>query len=118
LIKQADRTIVRRMSDNQYIKRLQRARNKPILTVRNILLLIILSLAVYAGFYFEYGMDDAGACDGPCENLYSIEAWVLAVAIIFGALIAVAAFVGVVVSLIRRGRKSSSGLNTIFNEDD
>lgn len=110
-------TIVPPMSDNQYIRKLQRARNRPIFTGRNIFMLMILSVVIAGGFYMEYGGRDDGTCDGPCESLYSLETWGLAIALIFGAVITFGAAVGVLVALIRRSRNSGSTLDSLTNMD-
>jgi hypothetical protein len=92
------------MSDNQYIKRLQRARSKPVFTLRNIIMLMILSVVIAGGFYLEYGGLDDGTCEGPCESLYSLQTWGIAVAMIFGAVILAGSLIGIILSLIKRSR--------------
>jgi len=97
------------MSDNQYIKKLQRARGKSLVTTRNIILIIILSGAVYAGFYMEYGTIDDAACEGTCENLHSLRSWVLGFLMIFATIIAAGALVGALVGFFKWSRKDSGG---------
>lgn len=104
------------MSGNQYIRKLQRARNKPIFTGRNIFMLMILSVVIAGGFYLEYGGMHDGSCDGPCESLYSLKTWGLAITLIFGAIITFGAVVGVLVALIKRRR--GFGISTLDNLTD
>ena len=104
------------MSDNKYIQKRRRVRNKPLITTRNILMLILLSVAVYAGFYFEYGVIDDGTCKDVCENEYSFWAWVIGFFFIFAAIIAAGALGGGVLAFLRwsRGRKDDT-LSTFLN---
>jgi len=104
------------MSDNKYIQKRRRARNKSLITTRNILMLILLSVAVYAGFYFEYGVIDDGTCEGACENEYSLWAWVLGFFFIFAAIIAAGALGGGILAFLRwsRSRKGDT-LSTLLN---
>jgi hypothetical protein len=106
------------MSDNQYIKKQQRARTRSFLTTRNIVSLMVMSVVIYAGFYFEYGTMDDGSCDGACESLHSLSTWVLAAGMIFASVIAAAAVVGALVAFIKwsRARKDDT-LSTLIGED-
>ena len=97
------------MTDNPYIKKLQRARGKAFITSRHIIMLIILSGAIYAGFYFEYGQIGDVACEGECESIHSLWAWVLGFFMIFAAVIAAAAVVGGLVAFFKWSRSGRSG---------
>lgn len=105
------------MSENSYIKKQQRVRNKPLLTTRNILTLVLLSLAVYAGFYFEYGIVDDGTCEGICENQYSLGAWVLGFLMIFAAVIAAGAVIGGIIAAVRWSRKQKDDTLSALLDD-
>jgi len=107
------------MSDNQYIKKQQRARNKSLITTRHILILVLLSVAIYAGFYFEYGIIDDGTCEGTCENLHTVRSWVLGFIIMFGVIIAAGALIGGLVSFLKwnRNRKGDT-LSTLLDNQE
>lgn len=95
------------MSENQYIKKRQRLRNKPFVTTKAILLLIALSAFIYLGFYSEYGSVNDSACEGDCESLYSIWTLVLAFILMFAGIIAAGALVGSLVAKFNRQRNAA-----------
>jgi len=107
------------MSDNQYIKKLQRARKRPHLTLRILLGLILLSGMVAGGFYFEFGGLQDYDCTGACESTHSLNTWVLGIALLFAAIIAAAAVVGALIATIKwsSGRKNDT-LSALLREED
>lgn len=92
------------MSEHLLLKKRQKQRKRSALnlTVRNILGLVLLSLLTYAGFRIWVGNPTEALCGDNCESMYSLMAWVLAFAMIFGAIIAAGAVIGVIVALLRR----------------
>jgi len=108
------------MSDNQYIKKQQRARGRALITTRNIILITLLSGAVYAGFYMEYGSINDAACQGDCENLHGFWAWVLGFFIMFAVVISAGAAVGALLAFFKwsRRRGGASMADLIQDTDD
>lgn len=83
------------MSDNQYIKKRQRQRNRSFITTRSIITLIVISGLIYLGFYSEYGgVNDLG-CDGDCESEYGIGLTIFAFFLMFAAVIGLGALTGI-----------------------
>jgi len=97
------------MTENIYIKKRQKARAKPLLTLRIIFGLIFLSAVVWAGFYFEYGSLAEGDCEGDCESLYSLTSWVIGFFMIFSAIIAAGTLVGGLFAILRWSRRRQAG---------
>ena len=96
------------MSENQYIKKRKRIRNRPFVTTKAILLLIVLSGFIYLGFYSEYGGVNDAACDGECESVYSLWTSVFAFILMFAAIIGAGALVGVLFAKISRNRNAEN----------
>ena len=103
------------MSDNIHIKRRQKRRSKPLLTTRNIVTLILLSLAVYGAFLFWVGDPSQGQCDGDCENIYSAAGYILGFFLMILGVIAAGAVVGSLFSFMRRKRRDTS-LSTLLEQ--
>lgn len=106
------------MSENLFIQKRKKARNKPFLTSRVIFSLILLSLLVCAGFYFEFGRVGDVLCDGPCESTYSFGIWLAGGGILLISIIGLAFIVGILVALIRRSRKSNDTLSTLLANEN
>ena len=104
------------MSDNQYIKKQQRSRRKLFLTTRHIFLIMLLSAIIYGGFYFEYGTVDDGTCEGACESLHSLWAWVFGFLIIFAVVIAAGTLVGGLVAFIKWSRGPGGTLSALTGD--
>ena len=113
------KAVTTNMSENQFIKKRQRARTRPFLTLRILLGLILLSGIVAGGFYFEFGGLQDQECVGACENTYSLSSWLLGIALLFGAIIACAAIVGGLVATLKwsSGRKSDT-LSSLLHDED
>jgi len=105
------------MPENLFIQKRKKARNKPFLTSRVIFSLILLSLLIYAGFYFEFGRVGDALCDGPCESTHSFGVWLAGGGILLASIIGLAFIVGVLVALIRRTQKSNDTLSTLLAND-
>lgn len=106
------------MSDNQYIKKLQRARKRPYLTLRILLGLIVLSGMIAGGFYFEFGSLQDYDCTGTCESTHSLSTWVLGIAILFAGIIAAATVVGALVATIKwSSSRKNDTLSALLREE-
>ena len=92
------------MSENPFIHKRQRQRAKKtaLLSTRNIFGLIAVMLAAYAAFRLWVGDPTTAICENGCESLYSLAAWVLGFFILFAAVIAAGAVVGLIIAFIRR----------------
>jgi|GEM_PF-6804280 len=107
------------MSDNSYIHKLQRARTKAAVSTRIILMLIVISGLVYAGFYFEFagfGEETCGAV--ACENTHSLTSWILAAIMIFASIIAVAAVVGGLFAFFKWTRRNRMDTLSLLLEEN
>lgn len=105
------------MSENTFIKKRQKERARPFLTLRIILGLIFLSGIIWAGFYFEYGSIGNELCDGDCENLHSLRASVLGFFMIFIGIIAAGAVVGGLFATLKWSRnKRNDTLSSLISE--
>ncbi|NVJ98727.1 MAG: hypothetical protein HWE25_11275 [Alphaproteobacteria bacterium] len=92
------------MSENPLIKKRQRERKRDgiNLTTKHLFGLILLGLVTYGAFRVWVGNPWESVCGDNCESMYSLLAWVLAFAMVFGAIIAAGAVFGVIISLIKR----------------
>lgn len=107
------------MSENTFIKKRQRERNRPFLTVRILFGLIFLSGMVAGGFYFEFGAISDNACEGVCEDLHSLRSWFLGVFLLFTSIISAAAVLGGIIAAIKWSRNQHEGtLSTLLNESE
>ncbi|MBV1900726.1 MAG: hypothetical protein KUG56_03535 [Kordiimonadaceae bacterium] len=107
------------MSENAFIKKRQRERNRPFLTVRILLGLIFLSGMVAGGFYFEFGAISDNACEGACEGLHSLRSWLLGAFLLFAGIISAAAVLGGIIAAIKWSRNQHGGaLSSLLNEDE
>ncbi|UTW58609.1 hypothetical protein KFE96_17605 [Kordiimonas sp. SCSIO 12603] len=104
------------MSENQYIKKRKRLRDRPFITTKAILMLVGLSGFIYLGFYSEYGGVNDAACDGACESTYSLWTSVFAFLLMFAAIIGAGAIVGVLVA--KFGARKSTDAVSIYQQND
>ncbi len=93
------------MKHQNYFKRRPRRKRKTIFTGRNIVSLILLSLAAYGAFRYWVDGYDAALCDGaPCESTYSIAAAAIGFFLMFLAVIGAGAVIGFLIAYIRSHR--------------
>ncbi len=104
------------MSENEYLNKQKRLRDRPFITTKAVIMLIVLSGFIYLGFYSEYGGINDAECNGPCESTYGIWPSVLAFIIIFIAIIAAGALVGSLFASLRSKRNATT--KPIFFQDD
>ena len=98
------------MSEHLLIKKRQKRRRSAVLNLstKNILSLVLLSLAAYGGFRLWVGNPTEALCGDNCESMYSLLGWVLGFFLLFAAIIAAGAVVGILVALIRRSRRHNN----------
>ncbi|WP_417464149.1 hypothetical protein [Kordiimonas sp.] len=108
------------MSENPFIHKRQRQRAKKtaLLSTRNIFGLIAVMLAAYAAFRLWVGDPTTAICEDGCESLYSLAAWVLGFFMLFAAVIAAGAAVGLLVAFIRRRADAGESAITRMQENE
>lgn len=96
--------IVPPMSEKLTIKKRQRQRKRSgiNLSTKHLLGLVVLALVTYGAFRVWVGNPWESVCGDDCESMFSLLAWVMAFAMIFGAIILAGAIVGVIVALLKR----------------
>lgn len=70
-------------------------------SLRNIAVLLLISLGAVLVIYTYFGTQTTGLCDGPCESLYSTGTIVAAVALMLFGLIGAGALVGMLIAYLR-----------------
>lgn len=99
------------MTEKIFLKRRQQQRDKPLLTTRTIVRLMIFSVVIYGAFVFYVGEPGGNACvGGSCEAEYSLTIWVLAFLGLVGSMVVAGALVGTLIAYMRRGRHKSLSL--------
>ncbi len=108
------------MSENLFIHKRQRQRAKKtaLLSTRNIFGLIAVMLAAYAAFRLWVGDPTTAICENGCESLYSLAAWVLGFFMLFAAVIAAGAVVGLLVAFLRRRTEAGESAITRMQENE
>lgn len=106
------------MSENPFIYKRQRQREKKtaLLSTRNIFGLIAVMLAAYAAFRLWIGDPTTAICEDGCESLYSLATWVLGFFLLFAAVIAAGAVVGLLIAFIRRRTQAGESAITGMQE--
>ncbi len=96
------------MTEKRFINKRRRQRHKSFLTTRNLLMLILLSVTAYGAFALYVGDPGASTCvGGSCQSEYSIAAWVIAFAVLLGAMAVGGIVVGSIIAFARRGNRPS-----------
>ncbi|UTW55115.1 hypothetical protein [Kordiimonas sp. SCSIO 12610] len=92
------------MADHIFIEKRKRSRRRYALSfsVKVVLSLISISLLVWMAFTQFIGNPNDVECTGACEPSISIGTWILAIALMFAAVIGAGAFLGMLVSVVRR----------------
>ena len=104
------------MSENIHIKRRQKQRDKAFLTTRNIITLIVLSLAVFIGFRVWVGNPSQAICGDDCSSYLSLTGWVLGFFMMIGGVVIAGGIVGILLALLRRSRRDQ-GFEAMMNEE-
>ena len=63
-------------------------------------------------------MVDDGTCEGACESIHSLRAWVFGFLIIFGVVIAAGALVGGLVAFVKWSRGTGGTLSTLTGDKE
>lgn len=63
-------------------------------------------------------MVDDGTCEGVCESIHSLKAWVFGFLIIFAVVIAAGTLVGGLVAFLKWSRGSRGTLSTLTRDEE
>lgn len=109
------------MTEHIFIKKRQQQRRKSgtLLTTRNALRLIVVSILTLAGFLYFIGDPTTAICESGCESKHSLASWTLGFFMIFATIIAFASGIGAIFGFLRWQRsRNGQSFSALVEEDD